>query len=84
VPVPQGEAAQEAGGQGTGLEPEGEKADREVEGGGAGEKDDATCRDLVLVEDPEVVAVEDPEEGTAPVLADSLSLSLCLSLRPWL
>jgi len=77
VPVPQGEAAQEAGGQGTGLEPEGEKADREVEGGGAGEKDDAACRDLVLVEDPEVVAVEDPEEGTAPVLADSLSL--CLS-----
>ncbi|XP_066381704.1 GRF-interacting factor 10 [Miscanthus floridulus] len=61
----QGEAAQEAGGQGTGLEPEEGKADREVEGGGAGEKVDAACRDLVLVEDPEVVAVEDPEEAAA-------------------
>ncbi|CAN6198941.1 unnamed protein product [Urochloa humidicola] len=45
--------------QGTGQGPEGEKADRE------GEKDDGACRDLVLVEDPEVVAVEDPEEAAA-------------------
>ena len=37
-----------------------------------GEKDDGACRDLVLVEDPEVVAVEDPEEGTVPVLAEVL------------
>ncbi|KAF8759247.1 hypothetical protein HU200_010281 [Digitaria exilis] len=45
--------------QGTGQEPEAEKTDRE------GEKDDGACRDLVLVEDPEVVAVEDPEEAAA-------------------
>jgi len=55
-----------AAAQGTGQGPEGEKADRE------GEKDDGACRDLVLVEDPEVVAVEDPEEGTVPVLAEVL------------
>lgn len=74
APVTQGEAAHEAGGLGTGEELEAEKADREGEGGvGAGEKDDSACRDLVLVEDPEVLAVEDPEEGTAPVLAVSLS-----------
>ncbi|CAL5072817.1 unnamed protein product [Urochloa decumbens] len=62
-PQPQVEAAPAAGeavvAQGTGQEPEGEKADRE------GEKDDGVCRDLVLVEDPEVVAVEDPEEAAA-------------------
>lgn len=78
-PTAQGEAVQEAGAQATGQEPEGEKANRDGEGG-AGEKDDGACRDLVLVEDPEVLAVEDPEEGTAPVLADSLFLSSVMAL----
>ncbi|XP_062189842.1 GRF-interacting factor 10-like [Phragmites australis] len=61
------EAVQEAGLQGTDQEPEGEKADGEGKEGssGAGEKEDGACRDLVLVEDPEVVAVEDPEEAAA-------------------
>jgi hypothetical protein len=80
APAPaQGEVAQEAAVQGTGQEQERDKADREVQGG-AGEKDDGACRDLVLVEDPEVLAVEDPEEGTAPVLADSLFLSSVMAL----
>ncbi|CAN6205039.1 unnamed protein product, partial [Urochloa humidicola] len=54
APVPvEAEAVQEAVvAQGTGQGPE-------------GEKDDGACRDLVLVEDPEVVAVEDPEEAAA-------------------
>ncbi|NP_001106028.1 GRF-interacting factor 10 [Zea mays] len=65
APAPaQGEVAQEAAVQGTGQEQERDKADREVQGG-AGEKDDGACRDLVLVEDPEVLAVEDPEEAAA-------------------
>nr|ABQ01217.1 putative growth-regulating factor 4 [Zea mays] len=63
-PMAQGEAVQEAGAQATGQEPEGEKANRDGEGS-AGEKDDGACRDLVLVEDPEVLAVEDPEEAAA-------------------
>ncbi|KAG2645233.1 hypothetical protein PVAP13_2KG422400 [Panicum virgatum] len=56
----EGEAKNPSGGGGGGGDnPQGEKADRE------GEKDDRACRDLVLVEDPEVVAVEDPEEAAA-------------------
>ncbi|KAL5198890.1 hypothetical protein ABZP36_002402 [Zizania latifolia] len=53
------EEEEEAGVQGAGQEP-GEKADREVDGGGKG---DGGCKDLVLVED--AVPVEDPEEAAA-------------------
>ncbi|KAL6611292.1 hypothetical protein ACP70R_039220 [Stipagrostis hirtigluma subsp. patula] len=68
------EAVQEGGVQGTGQETEGVKEGGEgkVDGGGAGEKEDGTCRDLVLVEDPEVVAVEDPEEETEAAAAAAL------------
>ncbi|TVU39372.1 hypothetical protein EJB05_12786 [Eragrostis curvula] len=61
------EAAQEAMAQGTGQEFVGEQANQDgADGlGVAGEKDDGACRDLVLVEDPETVAVEDPEEAAA-------------------
>jgi hypothetical protein len=50
-------------------EPAGEMANPEgavAAAGGAVEKDDGACGDLVLVEGPEAVAVEDPDEGTAP------------------
>lgn len=62
------EAAQVAMAQGMGQEHVGEMANQQGAdgGGGAGDKDDLACRDLVIVEDAEVVAVEDPEEGTAP------------------
>jgi hypothetical protein len=50
-------------------EPAGEMANPEgavAAAGGAVEKDDGACGDLVLVEGPEAVPVEDPDEGTAP------------------
>ncbi|KAK3126978.1 hypothetical protein QOZ80_7AG0566340 [Eleusine coracana subsp. coracana] len=61
------EAAQVALTQAGGQEPVGEMANQQgVEGGGgAEEKDDGACRDLVIIEDPEAVAVEDPEEAAA-------------------
>jgi hypothetical protein len=62
------EAAQAALPQVAAQEPVGEMAnpERAHGGGGAGQRDDAACRDLVLVEDPDAVAVEDSDEGTAP------------------
>ncbi|KAK3124955.1 hypothetical protein QOZ80_7BG0597730 [Eleusine coracana subsp. coracana] len=61
------EAAQVALAQAGGQEPVGEMTNQQgVEGGGgAEEKDDGACRDLVIIEDPEAVAVEDPEEAAA-------------------